>query len=83
MFKGATLFGLIFVFIAPASRKFIGGLIVHAAENVAHYAPYSYIGLLLLLASAIAAIIVIKTWPVKIEPENPMAKYKREVTFEE
>jgi hypothetical protein len=83
MFKGATLFALIFVFIAPASRKFLGGLLAQAGENLVHYAPYSYAGLILLLVSAIGAIIMIKTWPAYVEPENPMAKYKREVPFED
>jgi len=78
MFKGASLFALVFILIAPKSREFLLGVLTRTGENLNAWAPFSYIALLLLLAAPVVSVIVIKTWPEHVEPENPMAKYRRE-----
>jgi hypothetical protein len=37
----------------------------------------------LLAAGLLASIVMVKTWPARVEPENPMTKYKKQVPFEE
>ena len=83
MLKGATLFLLVFVFITPQTRGFLGGVFAHTGENLQAYAPFSYILLGLLLAAPVVSLFVMKTWPEREEPENPMAKYRREVPDED
>jgi hypothetical protein len=81
--KGAAVFLLVFVAIAPQSRAFLSGLFDHTAENLTAWAPFSYIALAILLAAPLLSIILVKTWPDKQEPESPMAKYKKDITIEE
>jgi hypothetical protein len=83
MFKGATLFALIFILIAPKSREFLITSIGQANENLSKWAPFSYIVVALLIAAPIVSFFVIKTWPEHKEPENPMTKYRREVPEED
>jgi len=83
MFKGASLFALIFILIAPQSRAFLMGVLIKTGENLNAWAPFSYIVLALFLAALFASIYMMKTWPEREEPENPMAKYRREEPFDE
>ena len=83
MFLGAILFVLIFVLLAPQSRAFLTGLMVNLATWMTAWAPFSYLLVLVLLAAMIAGVYVIRTWPEHVEPENPMAKYRREAPVEE
>jgi hypothetical protein len=83
MFKGAILFMLVFVGIAPQSRAFLTGVLAHSVESLNAWAPISYLVLLILLAAPVVSVMVVKSWPVKVEPENPMAKYRKELPFEE
>ena len=78
MWIGACLFVLIMILIAPATRAFLIASLTGASEWMVSWAPFSFILLAILLAAPIAAIYVIKTWPVHVEPENPMSKYRRE-----
>jgi hypothetical protein len=64
--------------IAPASRAFIVASLSGVADWMVSWAPFSFLLLAILLVAPIAAIYLIKTWPVHVEPENPMAKYRRE-----
>jgi hypothetical protein len=83
MFKGATLFALMFIFIAPQPRAFLGGVFTHTLENLNAWAPFSYLAILLLVAAPIASVVVVKNWPERVDPENPMSKYNRELPYED
>jgi hypothetical protein len=83
MFKGATIFFLVFVFIAPTSRTFVFKLAGQMSDNLDAWAPMSYVFLGVLVAAFLLSIIIVKTWPTRAEPRNPMAKYKKEVRYEE
>jgi len=73
---GTVVFALFFVLLASTPRKMIWGVITSAGEWIDKWAPYSYIGLaLVVLIPAIAALVLIK-WPEPPEPENPLARYK-------
>jgi hypothetical protein len=74
---------MFFVFLAPQTRNFLGGVFAGAGKFIADWAPFSYILLLLLGAAMIAGIYLIRTWPERVDAENPMAKYNREDPFEE
>jgi hypothetical protein len=80
---GLFLFILIFVLMAPGSQAFLGASMSGASKWMAAWAPISFFLLALLFVAPIAAIYLIKTWPVHVEPENPMAKYRREAIDEE
>jgi len=83
MFKGAALFGLMFVFIAPQSREFVVGLVSQTAESLDTWAPLSYYTLGGLVALVLLSVILIKTWPQRADSANPMAKYRRQAPFDE
>jgi hypothetical protein len=83
MTLGVILFLLVFVMIAPQSRTFLTGLAAGAGAWIADWAPFSYILLLILLAAAFAGIYLVHTWPARVDEENPMAKYRKEVPFDE
>ncbi|HTS62132.1 MAG TPA: hypothetical protein VMH28_08905 [Candidatus Acidoferrales bacterium] len=83
MFKGATLFALVFILIAPQSRAFLLDVFTKTGENLNAWAPFSYLVVAILVAAVIASVYMMKTWPERQEPENPMAKYRREEPFDE
>ena len=80
---GLVLFVLVFIMISPASRNFIGGHVSSAMEQIDLWAPFSYVLLAAVGIAPIAAMIVIKTWPKRVEPEDPMAKYRKQELSEE
>jgi hypothetical protein len=80
---GSLLFVLTFVLIAPASRAFIVTSLTGVSTWMVSWAPFSFLLLMILLAAPIVAVYLIKTWPVHVEPENPMAKYRREPVDED
>lgn len=74
MYLASMLFALVFVLIAPPCRRFLAEHI----DQINSWAPYSYILLLLVLIAPMAAMIMINRIPKIVEPEDPMAKYRRE-----
>ena len=76
MFKGAALFGFVFAFIAPSSREFLIGLMTSTSETLDANAPMSYIALGVILALLLASVLLIKLWPQRADPANPMARYR-------
>ena len=82
-FLGAILFVLIFVMIAPQTRIFLLGLATGASAWIADWAPFSYILLLILLAAPFAGMHLVRTAPLRVDEENPMAKYRKELPLDE
>ena len=83
MFLGALLFIIFFVMIAPQSQAYVLGLASGAATWITAWAPFSYALLLILLIAPFAGIQLMRTWPERVDPENPMAKYRREMPLDE
>jgi hypothetical protein len=83
MFLGAILFMLIFVLLAPQSRAFLGHMVVNFTAFMTAWAPFSYLLLAVLISALLAGFWLIHTWPKYVEPENPMAKYRRDAPMEE
>ena len=83
MSLGLILFILFFVAMMPQSRAVLLAAATGAAAWIAAWAPFSYLLLLILVAAPFAGIHLVRTWPKTVEPENPMAKYRREVPLDE
>lgn len=83
MFLGAFLFIIFFVMIAPKSQAFVLGLAAGAGAWISDWAPFSYILLVILVVAPFAGMHVVRTWPVRVDEENPMAKYRREMPLDE
>jgi hypothetical protein len=83
MFLGAFLFTMFFVILAPQTRNFLGGVMLGFGKFMQDWAPFSYLLLFLLVAALGVGIYMIRSWPEREEPENPMSKYNREPPFEE
>jgi hypothetical protein len=78
MFAGAILFILIFVLLTPQAQAFLHGSSESAVSFLHAWAPFSYVLLGILMIGPMAAMYLMHTWPKHVEPENPMAKYRRE-----
>jgi hypothetical protein len=77
-YLGCILFGLVFLFLSPKVRGAITGRLESSTDWIFQAAPFSYIGIGLLLLAPLVAIIVLKTSPKPEEPDNPLARLKRE-----
>src|ERR1035437_5749611 len=83
MYIGLILFILFFVMIMPDSQAFLLASAAGVSAWIAAWAPFSYILLLILVAASVASIHLMRTWPQRVDPENPMAKYRREMPLDE
>jgi hypothetical protein len=77
-YLGCLLFGLFFLLIAPGSREALAAKVGVSTEWIHIWAPFSYVLIGLLLMGPFVGIAVLKCAPKIEEPENPLAKYKRE-----
>lgn len=75
---GAVLFLVMFLLIAPQTRKVLVNMLGQSGGWVSSYAPFSYIILLFLLVAAFFSLHLMMHWPKTPEPDNPMAKYKHD-----
>jgi hypothetical protein len=83
MYLGAILFVLIFALLTPQTHAFLDATVTGIMSFITSWAPFSYILLLVLVGCLFAGLYVIQSWPAHVEPENPMAKYRREAPIEE
>ena len=82
MFKGATLFGVVFAFIAPKTRAVIFDIFDKASDGISTNAPYSYVVLGVLSGLLLISILMIKTWPERSDPASPMSRYRHQDHFD-
>jgi hypothetical protein len=83
MILGLIVFVLMFLLITPQSQTYLGGLAAATSVWLADWAPFSYILLLILLAAPVVGIHLVRTWPARVEEENPMARYRKEMPLDE
>lgn len=83
MVIGLILFVLAFVMIMPQSQAFLLGSFASAGTWITAWAPFSYLLLLILVVAPFVGIHLMRSWPEREEPENPMAKYRREMPVDE
>jgi hypothetical protein len=74
---GGFIFVVAFVLMAPGPRAFLLTSMVALTAWLNSWAPYSFVILGFVVAAPMASLVLIKTWPSRVEPENPMAKYRR------
>lgn len=72
-----------FLMIAPQSREFLFSHLTSAGERIHAWAPFSYIAVMLFLIAPFASMYLVRKWPAKPEPEDPMAKYKKDIIYED
>lgn len=77
-YLGLFLFLLTFVLITPPCRAYLGTVGLGVSTFLTAYAPFSYLLLMILISAVIIGFYLLHTWPKRVEPENPMAKYRRE-----
>ncbi len=75
---GAILFLVFFLLIAPQTRGMITGMLGQSGDWISNYAPFSYILLSLIAAAGVFSLNLMLRWPKIPEPDNPLAKYKRD-----
>ncbi len=75
---GAILFLVFFLLIAPKTRGIIMGMMGQSGDWLTHYAPFSYLILTLIGVAGVLSLALMVRWPKTPEPENPLAKYKRD-----
>ena len=83
MYLGLVMFLVTFILLAPQTRGYLGTVAVGLVAFLNNWAPFSYILLMVLLGSLFAGFYLIHSWPAHVEPENPMAKYRRDAPVEE
>jgi len=80
--KSTVAFVVFFLLIAPKSRAMLAGWMGDAGTWLVAWAPFSYFILAFVLVAPIASWLLMTRWPKQAEPENPLAKYKREDVWE-
>ena len=75
---GASLFLVFFLLIAPKTRAIISGMLGQSGDWISHYAPFSYVVLMVVAAAGLFSLTLMVRWPKVPEPENPLAKFKRD-----
>ena len=83
VYLGLVLFVLVFALITPQSQAFLHDSTTSLGAWIAAWAPLSYLLLLILLAAPFAGVHLIRSWPKRVEPENPMAKHRKELPLDE
>jgi hypothetical protein len=77
-YLGCILFGLIFVVMTAQSNGSLAARMEHTVSWIHSWAPFSYLIILILVVSPFMMIKIMNTWPKREEPEDIMAKYRRE-----
>jgi len=75
--KASLVFIVAMLMLCSGARAMAGSLGAFGAWLGA-WAPFSYLIMAVVVAAPIAAIRMMASWPQHVEPENPMAKYRRE-----
>ncbi|MEO8593950.1 MAG: hypothetical protein ABI759_11565 [Candidatus Solibacter sp.] len=76
---GVALFVLMFALMIPQCQAFLFATADNALVFVRNWAPLSYIVIAVIVVGPIAAMYLVHTWPRRVEPESPMAKFRREL----
>jgi hypothetical protein len=75
---GCILFGLMFMVMTAQSTGSLQARVEHTLTWLHAWAPFSYLIILLVIAAPFVSVKIMNSWPKQVEPESPMAKYRRE-----
>jgi len=77
-YLGCILFGLFFLYMTSQQNGSLQARIDGTMQWLHAWAPFSYLIILLVLVSPVAMMKIMNSWPKREEPEDQMAKYRRE-----
>lgn len=75
---GCALFGLMFLIMTAQSTGTLQARVEHTLTWLHAWAPFSYLIILIVLVSPVVSMKIVSSWPKRVEPEDPMAKYRRQ-----
>jgi nucleoside recognition membrane protein YjiH len=75
---GCILFGLFFLLMTAQQDGSLTSRLDGTVKWIHGWAPFSYLIILIVLLSPVIMMKVMNSWPKREEPEDPMAKYRRE-----
>ena len=75
---GCILFGLLFMVMTAQSTGSLQARIAQTFAWIHGWAPFSYLIILIVILSPFVSIKIMHSWPKRVEPEDAMAKYRRE-----
>jgi uncharacterized membrane protein len=74
----ATIVFVIAMFLLCTGTHAVIGSLGAFGGWLGAWAPFSYLIMVVVIAAPLAAIRMMLSWPQHVEPESPMAKYRRE-----
>ena len=75
---GCILFGLFFLTMTAQQNGTLASRLDSTVKWIHGLAPFSYLIILIVILSPVIMMKVMNSWPKREEPEDPMAKYRRE-----
>ena len=77
---GCFLFGMIFVVMSAQQTGSLQARMTNTWAWIHNWAPYSYVLIAFLMLAPAVMVHLMHTWPKYVEPDDPMAKYRREAS---
>jgi NADH:ubiquinone oxidoreductase subunit 6 (subunit J) len=75
---GCILFGLLFMVMTAQSTGSLQARMAQTFAWIHGWAPFSYLIILIVIVAPVVSIKIMNSWPKREEPEDPMAKYRRQ-----
>jgi len=75
---GCVLFALIFLLMSAVETGSLQERMAHTLDWIHRWAPYSYVVIAIVVLAPMLMVRVMHSWPARKEPEDPMAKYRRQ-----
>ena len=79
-YLGCVLFGLFFLVMTSQQNGTLQARIDGTFNWLHAWAPFSYLIILIVIASPIVMMKLMASWPARKEPEDPMRKLRREAS---
>jgi hypothetical protein len=77
-YVGCILFGLMFLIMTAQQNGTLATRLEGTLQWIHGWAPFSYIIIAIVVLSPVIMMKVMNSWPKREEPEDPMAKYRRQ-----
>jgi NADH:ubiquinone oxidoreductase subunit 6 (subunit J) len=77
-YVGCILFGLLFLVMTAQQNGTLASRLEGTFKWIHGWAPFSYIIIAIVVLSPVIMMKVMNSWPKREEPEDPMAKYRRQ-----
>jgi NADH:ubiquinone oxidoreductase subunit 6 (subunit J) len=77
-YVGCILFALVFLVISTQQTGSLQERMGQTVHWIHSWAPFSYLIILIVLVAPVVMMKMMNSWPKREEPEDPMAKYRRQ-----